>query len=67
MIEKIKSKNKNAIENFYLVYEDKLLKLLETPLHEYMQSEVPYHKIVQIKHYNSIIWDRKKRYYKLDY
>ena len=67
IIDQIISKKKNLIEKFFVVYEDKLLKFLETPLNEYLQSEVPYHKIIQLKFYNNIIWDRKKRYYKTDY
>ena len=55
------------MEKFTLVYEDKLLKFLETSLEDFLESEVPYHKIYQIKFFNNIIWDRKKRFYKLDY
>ena len=58
------SKNK---EKFYVVYEDAILKTLERPLMNYIISEVPYHKITQIKYFNEIIWDRNKRFYKHDY
>jgi hypothetical protein len=47
-----------------IVYNDALLKLLEASLDEFMEGEVPYHKIEQIKIYGKIIWDRKKRFYK---
>jgi hypothetical protein len=33
-------------------------------LPEFLESEVPYHKIEQIKLFNEIIWDRKKRFLK---
>lgn len=62
IVNKILAKKKKQ-ENFFIVYEDALLKMLETPLPEYLESDVPYHKIIQIKHFNDVIWDRKKRFY----
>ena len=56
-------KNKDK-ENYKIVYGDKLLKMLETSLNEFIQSHVPYHKIEQIKFYNDVIWDKKKRFFK---
>jgi hypothetical protein len=38
--------------------------MLETSLNEFIQSHVPYHKIEQIKFYNDVIWDKKKRFFK---
>ena len=38
--------------------------MLETNLPDYLQSEIPFHKIIQIKDNNEVIWDRKKRYFK---
>ena len=38
--------------------------MLETPLDDYLESEIPFHKIIQIKDNNEIIWERKKRYFK---
>lgn len=53
-------------KNYSVIYEDPLLKKLEQNLEEFLESEVPYHKIIQIKFHNEIIWDRKKRYYKYE-
>lgn len=67
VIEKIlKKKNVNK-DKVVIVYDDAKLKFLETPLLNYIESEVPYHKIIQIKYFNEIIWDRKKRFYRYDY
>ena len=54
-------------DNVSIVYDDAILKLLEMPLLKYVISEVPYHKITQVKYCNEIIWDRNKRYFKYDY
>ncbi len=63
IIQKILKLNKK-VDYFLIVYDDKLLNgLLETKLNEFLISEVPYHKIVQIKYFNDIIWDRKKRFF----
>jgi hypothetical protein len=73
LIEQIIKKNnedenyRNKIDYFSIVYEDAILKLLEMPLMKYVKSEVPYHKITQVKFFNDIIWDRNKRYFKYDY
>jgi len=64
VIEHIQEYLKDKISTFKVVYGDSLLKLLETTLDDYLQSEIPYHKIVQIKDGNEVIWDRKKRYFK---
>jgi hypothetical protein len=53
-------------KNCFVIYEDPLLKKLEQNLEEYLESEVPYHKIIQIKYHNEIVWDRKKRFYKYE-
>lgn len=66
LIEGILQKKKST-DKFLIVYEDKLLKFLETTLTEFQMSEVPYHKVIQIKYFGSVIWDRKMRYYKYDY
>jgi uncharacterized protein (UPF0248 family) len=67
VIEKLQKKKKN-MEMYSIVYDDKLLKgFLETKLNEFLESEVPYHKIIQIKYFNDVIWDRKKRYYDSNY
>jgi len=65
ILSKIKP-NKTKSENCQIIYEDPLLKKLETTFEEFFESDVPYHKILQIKLYNEIIWDRKKRYYKFE-
>ncbi len=52
------------MDNFKIVYGDSLLKMLETNLPDYLETEVPFHKIIQIKENNEVIWDRKKRYFK---
>jgi uncharacterized protein (UPF0248 family) len=67
VIENILSNKKGSADKILVVYDDKLLKFLETPLNDFLKSEVPYHKIVQIKFFNNIIYDRKKRYYKDDF
>ena len=64
VIEHIQEYLNDKISTFKVVYGDSLLKLLETTLDDYLQSEIPYHKIVQIKDGNEVIWDRKKRYFK---
>jgi uncharacterized protein (UPF0248 family) len=67
IIEQILAKKKHLVDKITVVYEDKLLKMLEAPLAEYLESEVPYHKVIQIKYFNNIFYDRKKRFYKADY
>lgn len=52
------------MSSYKVVYGDSLLKMLETSLPDYLESEIPFHKIIQIKDNDEIIWDRKKRYYK---
>ena len=64
VIEHIQKFLKDKISSFRIVYGDSLLKMLETPLDDYLESEIPFHKIIQIKENNEIIWDRKKRYFK---
>jgi uncharacterized protein (UPF0248 family) len=67
IIEKLMKKKKN-VDSYSIVYEDKMLKgFLETKLNEFLESEVPYHKIIQIKYFNEVIWDRKKRFYDNSY
>ena len=64
VIEHIQEFLKDKINNFKVVYGDSLLKMLETSLPDYLESEIPFHKIIQIKDNNEVIWDRKKRYFK---
>ena len=64
VIEHIKEFLSDKIDKFKVVYGDSLLKMLETNLEDYLESEIPIHKIIQIKDNNEIIWDRKKRYFK---
>ena len=64
VIEHIQEFLKDKMDNFKIVYGDSLLKMLETNLPDYLESEVPFHKIIQIKENNEVIWDRKKRYFK---
>ena len=64
VIEHIKEFLNDKIDKFKVVYGDSLLKMLETNLEDYLESEIPIHKIIQIKDNNEIIWDRKKRYFK---
>ncbi len=54
----------DKISGYKVVYGDSLLKMLETNLDDYLVSEIPFHKIIQIKDNNEIIWDRRKRYFK---
>jgi uncharacterized protein (UPF0248 family) len=63
IIERIMQKKKNEMDKYTIVYEDALLKFLETTLEEFLESDVPYHKIYQIKYFNKVIWDRKLRHY----
>jgi uncharacterized protein (UPF0248 family) len=67
VVEYILAKKKIFMDKISIVYDDSLLKFLETSLEEFLESEVPYHKLIQIKFFNIIIWDRKKRYYKLKF
>ena len=64
VIEHIQEFLNDRIDTFKIVYGDSLLKMLETNLPDYLQSEIPFHKIIQIKDNNEVIWDRKKRYFK---
>ncbi len=65
VIEHIQEFLEDKIDDFKVVYGDFVLKTLESPLDEFIESEIPHHKIVQIKtKKNEIIWDRKKRYFK---
>ena len=64
VIEHIQEFLKDKIDTFKVVYGDSLLKMLETNLPDYLESEIPFHKIIQIKDNNEVIWDRKKRYFK---
>ena len=64
VIEHIQEFLKDKINIFKVVYGDSLLKMLETSLPDYLESEIPFHKIIQIKDNNEVIWDRKKRYFK---
>ena len=64
VIEHIQEFLKDKMSSFSVVYGDSLLKMLETNLPDYLQSEIPFHKIIQLKDGNEVIWDRKKRYFK---
>ena len=64
VIEHIQEFLNDRIDTFKIVYGDSLLKMLETNLPDYLKSEIPFHKIIQIKDNNEVIWDRKKRYFK---
>ena len=64
VIEHIQEFLNDRIDTFKVVYGDSLLKMLETNLPDYLESEIPFHKIIQIKDNNEVIWDRKKRYFK---
>ena len=64
VIEHIQTYLKDKMESFKIIYGDSLLKMLETNLPDYLESEVPFHKIIQIKDNNEVIWDRNKRYFK---
>ena len=64
VIEYIQNFCKDKFSSFKVIYEDPLLKMLESPFDEYLQSEIPFHKIIQIKEGDEVIWDRKKRYFK---
>jgi uncharacterized protein (UPF0248 family) len=64
VIELIQEFLKDKSSEYKVVYGDSLLKMLETNLDDYLVSEIPFHKIIQIKDNNEIIWDRRKRYFK---
>jgi uncharacterized protein (UPF0248 family) len=63
IIEKILEKKRKDIDKYCIIYEDGLLKFLETRLEEFLESDVPYHKIYQIRFFQDVIWDRKLRFY----
>lgn len=63
IIEKIKENKKSELDKYFIVYEDGLLKFLEAKLEEFLESDVPYHKIFQIKFFQDVVWDRKLRFY----
>lgn len=56
--------SKSDLNNYYLVYENPRYGLLENTVVDFMKSEVPFHKVLQMKFYREIIWDRKKRFMK---
>ena len=62
LIKIVLSYKNEIINTFTVVYSDAKLKMLETKLLDFLESEVQYHKIEQIKKMGEIIWDRKKRY-----
>lgn len=62
LIEHILESKKDKISKVKVVYSDACLKMLEDSLEEFTKSEIPYHKIEQLKYFNEIIWDRKKRF-----
>ena len=64
VVEHIQEFLKHKMSSFKIIYGDSLLKMLETTLEGFLESEIPYHKIIQIKDGDEIIWDRKKRYFK---
>lgn len=55
---------KSDLEQFFFVYENPKYGLLENSITAFLSSEVPFHKVLQIKHLREVIWDRKKRYIK---
>ena len=67
LIEYMLDKQKDKVKNLSVVYNDACLKLLEDPVLAFMESEVPYHRIEQLKYFGEIIWDRKKRYIKPEF
>jgi len=67
IIEKIIKNYKNKIsdiDRYFIVYEDRFLHILESNIEEFEKSETQYHRIIQIKYFKEVIWDRKKRFYK---
>lgn len=63
VIGNIQSKHKE-ISNFICIYEHRYLGIVEIKLSEFTQNEIPYHKVLQVKYCNEVIWDRKKRFYR---
>lgn len=55
---------KSDLDQFFFVYENPKYGLLENSITSFLSSEVPFHKVLQIKHLREVIWDRKKRFIK---
>jgi uncharacterized protein (UPF0248 family) len=67
IISKIIKNSKNGIldiDRYFIVYEDRLLDILESNLEEFEMSEAQYHRVIQIKYFKEVIWDKKKRFFK---
>lgn len=63
IIDKLKAKL-GSLNNCYVVYENPNYGLLQYPLLEFVDLDIPYYKITKIKNYSEVVWDRKLRYYK---
>ena len=67
LIEYLLDHEKDKVKQITVIYNDAFLKLLEDSLINFMEGEVPYHKVEQIKYFGEVIWDRKKRYIKPEF
>ena len=52
----------NQEVEFTVHYTDRFIGLVDLPIDEFLESEIPYHRIKLFKRDGVIIWDRKKKY-----
>lgn len=66
-IEKIRKKTIGNETNFNVVYENNMYGILQNSLFDFLQSDAPIHKVLQIKIGSEVIWDRKIRFIKTEF
>ena len=52
----------NQEVEFIVTYTDRFVGLVDMPIEEFLETEIPYHRIKLFKRDGVIIWDRKKKY-----
>ena len=67
LIEKINKKNLGYELGYSIVYENPMYGILENNVVDFLLTDVPYHKVLQLKFYGDVIYDRKLRYIKHEY
>lgn len=67
LLEKINKKSLGDELGYTLVYENPMYGILENLVADFLLSDVPFHKVLQLKFYGEVVWDRKLRYIKHEY
>jgi len=61
IVSKIKWDKKEKINEYAVGYHDRIEnKILEMPLSDFLDSEIPEHRVRFLKKNNKIVWDRRK-------